>query len=333
MPVALADLATLGDTPVTIGSRNYANVYLRTDGTGVTTATDNGGGQVNCQYGPPGAYEKFKVRAQADGSFSFEAAAFPNVFLRLDGTGVTTQTANGGGLVNSQYGPPGPWEKFKARAQADGSFSFESAAFPNVFLRLNGTGVTATTAAGGGLVNAQFNASGGSAESFFLNMADQQLNFAMQHQEQTMWCWDASTVSIAKYYDAASTWTQCTLANNVLNRKDCCVAAGQVSPGNQGQWPDAALQLVKHFNQRQNNALSSVQLGAEMTKSAPVVVNIAWAGGGGHIVALRGRSTSGGVEHVSVGDPWYGDSDVTYDAFVNRYQGSGSWTVSYKTNA
>jgi len=330
MSVALADLAKLGNTPVMIGSRNYPNVYLRMDGTGVTAATDNGSGKVNCQY-MAGSSEKYKIRAQADGSFALESAAFPNVFLRLDGRGVTTQTTNGGGMVNCQLGPPGPYEKYQARAQADGSFSFESAAFPNVFLRLVGTGVTAATATGGGLVNAQFNASGGSAESFFVNMADQQLNFVMQHQEQTYWCWDAASVSIAKYYDPASSWTQGKLANTTFSRNDCSVAAGQTSPCNWGQWPDVPLQTVGHFSQRQDRALTSVQIGAEMTNSAPVGVNIAWSGGGGHIVAVRGRSVSGGVEHVSVSDPWYGDSDVTYDAFANRYQGSGSWTVSYQT--
>ena len=332
MPVSAADLAALGDTPVTIGSRNYPNVYLRMDGTGVTAFNGNGGGQVNCQY-TADATEKYKVRAQADGSYALESVAFPNVFLRLDGSGVTTQTANGGGWANCQYGPPGAYEKFQVRAQADGSFSFESVAFPNVFLRLVGTGVTATTATGGGLVNAQFNASGGSAESFFLTMADQNINFVMQHQEQTNWCWDATSVSVAKFYDPATTWTQGGLANTTFGRNDCSVAAGQVSPCNWGQWPDGPLQTVKHLNQRLNNALTSAQLGAQIAKTAPVVVNIAWAGGGGHIVALRGRSQVGGVEHVSVGDPWYGDSDVTYDNFRNTYQGSGAWTVSYQTQA
>jgi hypothetical protein len=164
-------------------------------------------------------------------------------------------------------------------------------------------------------------------------MADQNVNFVMQHQEQNLWCWDAASVSVAKFYDPAAAWTQCSLANAELNRNDCCVPAGQVSPCNQGRWPDTALQRIGHFNQRLNNALTTAQLGVEIAKSAPVVVNIAWQGGGGHIAAVRGRSLSGGVEHVSVADPWYGDSDVTYDAFRNRYQGLGTWTVSYKTKA
>ncbi|WP_063713442.1 papain-like cysteine protease family protein [Nocardia tenerifensis] len=302
------------------------------DATGVTTSTDSGGGKVNCQYGVS-AYERFRVRPQSDGSYSFESVAFPKVYLRMDARGVTSQTDSGGGTVNCQYSSstPGPYEKYHASPQPDGSFSFESIAFPKTYLRLNGSGVTTQTGTGGGTVNVQFGADGGIHEKFVLAMDDQRLDFTMQHQEQTMWCWDAATVSTAAYYDPATPWTQGTLANAELGRNDCVVGAGAVSPCNQGRWPDTALTRIGRLNTRVNSALTNAQLGAEMAKSAPVIVNIAWQGGGGHIAALRGRSVSGGVDYVSVADPWYGDSDVTYDVFRNRYQGSGTWNVSYKT--
>ena len=109
-----------------------------------------------------------------------------------------------------------------------------------------------------------------------------------------------------------------------------------MSPCNWGRWPDTPLQTVGHLSERLDNALSSVQLGAELAKSAPVVVNIAWRDRngvitGGHIVALRGRSLRDGVEWVSVSDPWNGDSDMTYDNFRNRYPDNGLWNVSYRT--
>ena len=106
MPLSATDLATLGDTPITILSTFFANVYLRMNGAGVTTSTDHGGGQVNCQYGA-GATERYKVHPQADGSYSFESAAFPNVYLRLIGSGVTATTSTGGGLVNCQLNANG----------------------------------------------------------------------------------------------------------------------------------------------------------------------------------------------------------------------------------
>jgi len=172
MSLSVADFAALGDAPITIQSTFFPNVYLRMDGTGVTTFTGPGGGTVNCQFGA-GPLERFKLRAQADSSFSFESVAFPNVYLRMDGAGLPTVTAGpGGGTVNCQFGAE-PYEKFKLRAQADSSFSFESAtAFPNVYLRMVGSGVTASTDGGGGIVNCQFNANGGGHEKFILNVAD-----------------------------------------------------------------------------------------------------------------------------------------------------------------
>ncbi|MDI5937189.1 MULTISPECIES: hypothetical protein [unclassified Micromonospora] len=66
----------------------------------------------------------------------------------------------------------GALREVKLQAQVDGSFSFESAtAFPNVYLSLVGSGVTASTDSGGGIVNCQFNANGGGHEKFLLNVA------------------------------------------------------------------------------------------------------------------------------------------------------------------
>ncbi|MFH7597963.1 hypothetical protein WDV06_23065 [Streptomyces racemochromogenes] len=168
MPLSAADLAKLGDTPITIQSTFFPNIFLRMDGTGVTSFTDPGSGTVNCQYGP-GPWTAYKARLQADGTYAFESAAFPNVFLRMDGAGVPANMA-GGGKVNCQFGAF-PYEKYHLRAQADGSFSFESAAFPGIYLRLvTDSGVTTATGPGG-TVNCQVNANGGSHEKFYLERA------------------------------------------------------------------------------------------------------------------------------------------------------------------
>ncbi|MTL14594.1 hypothetical protein GL307_24505 [Nocardia seriolae] len=329
MPLSAADLANLGNTPITIRSTAFANVYVRLDGSGVTAATDQGGGTVNCQYNAA-SYERFRVRPQRDGSYAFESVAFPNVVLRMDGSGVSTQTDNGGGKVNCQYGSPGPYERFHASPQPDGTFSFESMAFPKVFLRLNGTGVTATSGAGGGTVNCQFAADGGTYEKFVLALADQRLDFQIQRQQQTQWCWAATSASVAAYFDAATPWTQCTVVNGEMGRNDCCGAAASTGVCNQPWYLDRALQRVGHFNQIMG-PMTTLQLGTELTNALPVGARVGWSGGGGHFMALRGRFVSNAVEYVSVADPWYGDSDVTDDVFRTRYQGSGTWTHSYKT--
>jgi len=334
MPLSAAELATIADIPITIRSTAFANVHLRMDGSGVTASTGTGGGAVNCQFGSPGAYEKFKARKQADGTYSFESAAFPNVYLRMDGSGVTAQTVSGGGTVNCQFNANGgAYERFKLNAQADGSFSFESAAFPNVYLRMDATGLTAPAGAGGGLVNAQFNANGGVHEKFFVAMADQRLGFAEQHQQQTQWCWAATSVSITAFYEPATQWTQCGLVNAEYGLDNCCGAAGSGAACNKPWYPDLALRRMGHLNQYLKRALTVSEIGTEMAKSAPFGVATYWRGGGGHAVVIKGRFVSDGVEYLSVCDPWDGDSDVTYDNFCNRYKDSGTWGNTYTTKA
>src|SRR2546430_14246100 len=102
MPLSAADLTTLGDTPITIRSTAFANVYPRLDGSGVTSSTDYGGGKGNCQFNA-GANEKYKVPAQNHGSDSFESAAFPNVYRRPAGSGGTSQTRSGGGRGKPRF--------------------------------------------------------------------------------------------------------------------------------------------------------------------------------------------------------------------------------------
>jgi phospholipase C len=46
-----------------------------------------------------------------NGTYSFESAEFPNVFIRMDGSKVVTKIGNGSGSVNCQYGSS-DWEQF-----------------------------------------------------------------------------------------------------------------------------------------------------------------------------------------------------------------------------
>lgn len=81
------------------------------------------------------------------------SAAFPGVYLRLDGTGVTAPTGPGGGTANAQFGA-GAKEQFRLEHQNDGSVAVASVAFPGVYLRMDGRSVTGP--GNGGVVNAQF---------------------------------------------------------------------------------------------------------------------------------------------------------------------------------
>ena len=151
---------------VTFESVAFPGVFLRMDGNGVTAPTGPGGGKVNSQFGAR-SYEKFELVGQPDGTFAIASVVFKNVFLRMAGNGVTAPTGPGGGTVNCQFGTRS-YEKFYIVPQGDGLISIASQAFPGVYLRLDGRGVTAPSGPGGGTVNCQFGV--GSYEKFKLTV-------------------------------------------------------------------------------------------------------------------------------------------------------------------
>lgn len=133
------------------------------DAGAVTGPSPSGAGTVNCQFvanpfDPAFPWEKFRLVSQADGTVAIWSVAFPKAFLRMDGSGVTQFTAPGAGTVNAQ-GYVGAWERFQLRpVGSDLRVNIESAAFPGVFLRMDGSGITKPSGPGGGKVNCQFGA-------------------------------------------------------------------------------------------------------------------------------------------------------------------------------
>jgi concanavalin A-like lectin/glucanase superfamily protein len=161
------------DRLVALASSAFPGVYLRIDGTGLTSFAPGGGGSINCQFGV-GAWEKFRLEPQQDGSVALASDAFPGVYLRMDGTGVTSFADNGGGSINCQFGV-GAWEKFRLEPQDEGTVALASDAFPGVYLRIDGTGVTSFADNGGGSVDCQFGV--GPWEKFRLESAQSGLVF------------------------------------------------------------------------------------------------------------------------------------------------------------
>lgn len=89
---------------ISIESQKFPGSYLRIDGSAVTSFHINGGGTVNAQNFV-GAWEKFMiVKDPTSDVFSIRSSQFQNVYLRLDGKGVTPGHIylNGAGTVNCQ---------------------------------------------------------------------------------------------------------------------------------------------------------------------------------------------------------------------------------------
>ena len=90
---------------------------------------------------------------------TIQSVQFPNHYICLDRQGVTSFTGTGGGTVNTQT-YIGTYETYTLVVNDDGTISFKSTIFDNIFLRLNATGVAAgqNLGPGGGTVNAQYTA-------------------------------------------------------------------------------------------------------------------------------------------------------------------------------
>lgn len=119
----------------TIASVKFPGVYLQMDGNGVTH-TRPGQGHLTLGHGG-GPLDQFKLDPPpASGPYvtTIQSAAYPDVYMRMDGTGLSPSKLNGG-IVNKNKGV-GAYEKFIIRRQPDDTVAIESQAFPGIYLRL-----------------------------------------------------------------------------------------------------------------------------------------------------------------------------------------------------
>jgi len=153
------------------------------------------------------------------------------------------------------------------------------------------------------------------------------LNFNMQAQTQTNWCWAATSTSVAHYYDPASTWTQCEVANGEKGQTTCCVNGSSALCNAYGTL-DTSLNRVGHFDHMAVGTISFGDVTRQMRLGRPVCARIAWSGGGAHFMAIIG---SLGGDLYAVDDPIYGKSDVSEATFKTAYHSTGTWTHTYFT--
>jgi papain like cysteine protease AvrRpt2 len=156
-------------------------------------------------------------------------------------------------------------------------------------------------------------------------------NFAIQPQTQSNWCWAAVSASVAQFYRGQTNWSQCTVANAELGRKDCC--AGGASGGcNQTNTLNTALTTVGHLRNWSGGTVGFDVIKNEIGTGQPLGCRVGWANGGGHFVVISGWvEAANGTQYVHVYDPFYAFSQTTYQAFAGSYQAVGTWTHHYFT--
>jgi hypothetical protein len=158
-----------------------------------------------------------------------------------------------------------------------------------------------------------------------------ELSFSMPLQQEDLWCWAAVSCGVSHFYDAASAFSQCSIATTVLGITNCCA---NHAPCNQTSFLDKALACTGNFVSIATAAAPIGALRVEIDGSRPLCVRTQWAGGGGHFVALTGYDDDIALSPesmVRVQDPFYGPSTMPYRVFLTAYRGDGRWTHSYLT--
>lgn len=155
------------------------------------------------------------------------------------------------------------------------------------------------------------------------------LNFNMEAQPQSNWCWAATAKSVSRYYCIFSPWTQCKIASEELGLT-CCTSPVP-GPCNVPWYLDRALTRTKNFVSIHNGTLSWTAVRAELAAGRVVGARQGWSDGGGHFMVIHGVSRTGSTRYFHIDDPIYGKSVLTVNQFSTNYQGSGTWTHYYLT--
>ena len=158
------------------------------------------------------------------------------------------------------------------------------------------------------------------------------LDCIIPFQEQSNWCWAATALGILRYYEPANRTSQCQAVNGILKTFGACQDPGNPRV-NKAWYVDTSL---AHFGNLAGDgtygALSFERLTAQIQNRRPVVVRVGWYGGGGHFMAVNGFS-GGSSDLVSITDPSYGKTLMSYYGFCKSYQGSGRVSHAFKTKS
>jgi hypothetical protein len=127
------------------------------------------------------------------------------------------------------------------------------------------------------------------------------LNVPLYGQQTNVWCWDASSLMVIKYFRPLSPLKQCDLANQATNVNNCCnnpfpticVHTGWQMLSNNGfVFSDSS------------SALSWDDLRKQIDSGRPVLYAWGWNGGGGHMMVATGYYNLLNQNFVEINNPW-----------------------------
>jgi Papain-like cysteine protease AvrRpt2 len=159
-----------------------------------------------------------------------------------------------------------------------------------------------------------------------------QLDYPYEPQEKTEWCWCAASASVAQFYRKDSKWTQCKIAELILNRSDCCNDGPGGAVCNEPRPLDKSLRKLNHLRNVLYGHISFEAVKKQIDQQQPIGVRISWLDqpGAGHVLVISGYDANAGT--VTVEDPMFGRKQhYAYDQLVDQYIANGYWSVTYLT--
>ena len=160
-------------------------------------------------------------------------------------------------------------------------------------------------------------------------------------QEQSLWCWVASSTAVINYYNNEGV-QQCEVAEYTrtvsqpmtedLGDVDCCVSAdfGCNATGYIFFYPGSIEDILHNWtieSRRVHQPISLAQTAVEISLEQPFVLMWRWYVGGGHFLVMNG--IDGDLVHYM--DPWFGEGHhvALYDWVVD--DGIHEWTDTLTT--
>lgn len=158
------------------------------------------------------------------------------------------------------------------------------------------------------------------------------LDFTMLQQEQSNWCWCATSLSVHNYFNPTSRLRQCDAANIILGRTDACTNPTSTDVNKAWYLEDALGDLGNLVDTNTGGMMTWNDVKAQVDAGRPVAARTAWSSGGAHFVCIEGY-LDGSTKMIAVDDPAGGQSDVNFEVFKTAYKGSGSWTHTYRVKS
>lgn len=157
------------------------------------------------------------------------------------------------------------------------------------------------------------------------------LHFEMEDQQDDNWCWAAVAVSIGKYFEPATLWTQCKLVNFILSRSDCC---GDPIPCqcDKARALSPAIKAVGNLHNHQSGYLKIEDARLELEDGNPVGMALKLSFST-HFVVLHGIQW-GSQELMFIKDPDMTVIPLQYGQFPGGpYGATAKWIHTYRTEA